>query len=108
IGRLRVLNGELHVIEAAVGKAFQPRAAQQHAGGGEGGIEAGLGSGGGGLLQVTPHGWVAAGGMELQDAEARGLGPGGLPAGGGGRRTSCQAAVSSSSATPSSASGLEQ
>ena len=58
------------MVEAAGGQRFQARAGEKHAGGDQVGVEARLRRGGNDLLQVAPHGGLAAGEVELQHAEA--------------------------------------
>ena len=74
VGRLHILDRELHVIEAARGELLEPRAGEQHAGRDEVGVEADLGGGGDDLLQVAPHRRLAAGKVQLQ--RRRGAPPG--------------------------------
>ena len=58
---LHILDRQLHVVEAARCQPFEPVAGQENASGDEVGVEAGLGGGGDDLLQVAPHGRLAAG-----------------------------------------------
>ena len=69
VGGVGVLDRDLHVVEAARGQRLQPLAREQHGGGDEVGIEADLGRLRDDLLEVAAHGRLAAGEMQLQDAE---------------------------------------
>ena len=69
VGGVRVLDRDLHVIEAARSQPLQALAREQHGGGDEVGVEADLGRLRDDLLQVAAHGRLAAGQVQLQDAE---------------------------------------
>ena len=67
--RVDVLNGDLHVVEAARLQLFEPVALQQHRGGDEIGVEPVLGGRRDDLFEVAARRRLAAGQMHLQNAE---------------------------------------
>ena len=73
VGGVGVLDGDLHVVEAGVRQLLEALARQQHGRRDQVGVEADLGGALRRSLQVAPHGRLAAGEMQLQDAEVGGL-----------------------------------
>ena len=85
------------MVEAGFAELLEPLALEQHGGGDEVGIKPGLRRGLDDVLEVAARRRLAAGEMDLQDAELAGL-----------RMTLCHSSVDSSVLTRSSSSGLEQ
>ena len=69
--RVDVLDRDLHVVEAGLFELLQPVALQQHGGGDEVGVEAGLGRRLDDLLEVAARRRLAARQVHLQDAQLR-------------------------------------
>jgi hypothetical protein len=80
--RFRVLDGELHVVEAGFDQLVEAPLVRQHAGGDEVGVEPGrdgVADDGG---EVAARGGLAARQVDLQHAERRGFGEDAAPGGG--------------------------
>ena len=73
VGGIGGLDRDLHVVEAMLGQLVQPLAGKQHGGSDQVGVEADLGRPRDDLLEVAAHGRLAAGEVQLQDAEIGGL-----------------------------------